>query len=109
MPAVGTEVYVVLGQCRVAATTLVRSLIWPCNSFVLSHYTSSFSVSPSLVSEFVRRRLSLCSSYLGVSAKVSTAQLTTWYTFLAITVVHLGSFVEVALVMTIGAALRSVS
>jgi cellulose synthase/poly-beta-1,6-N-acetylglucosamine synthase-like glycosyltransferase len=109
MPAVGTEVYVVLGRCRMVATTLACNLIWPYNSFVLSHYTSSFSVSPSLVSKLVRRRLSLCSSYLGVSAKVSTAQLTTWHTFLAIIVVHLGSFVDVALAMITAVALRSIS
>jgi hypothetical protein len=88
---------------------LARSLIWPCNNFVLSCCISSFLVSPSLTSKAVRRRLSLHSSYLGASAKVSIARLTTWHTFLAITRVHLGSSVDAALVMIAIVALRSVN
>jgi hypothetical protein len=39
---------------------------------VLSNCTSSFLVSPSLASKFVKCKLNLRSSYLGTSAKVST-------------------------------------
>ncbi len=67
----------VVGCCHMAAMTLTRSLIWPCNSSVLSCYTSSFSVSPSLASNPMRGRLSLRSSCLGTSARVSIARLTT--------------------------------
>ncbi len=74
---VEVEACKVTGRCCVAATTLTRSLIWPCNSSVLNRCTNSFSVSPSLTSKPVRRRLRLCSSCLGASAKVSTARLTT--------------------------------
>jgi hypothetical protein len=73
IPAVEVEACVVTGRYRVAAMTLAHSLIWPCNTFVLSRCTSSFSVSPSLASKPMRRKLSLRSSYLGVSAKVSIA------------------------------------
>jgi hypothetical protein len=66
---------------------------------VLNRCTSSFLVSPSLASKPMRQRLSLWSSYLGVSARVSTTRLTTWRTFLAISVVHLGSSADVALVV----------
>lgn len=52
-----------------------------------------------MVSKFVRHRLSLSCSCLGASAKVSTTWLTTWCTFLAIIVVHLGSFVDATLVV----------
>jgi hypothetical protein len=72
-PAVKVEARVITGRCHVAAMTLARSLIWPCNTSVLSRCTNSFSVSPSLASKLVKRRLSLRSSYLGVAAKVSTA------------------------------------
>ncbi len=71
-PAVEVEACVVTGHYRVAAMTLTCSLIWPCNTSVLSRCTSSFSVSPSLASKPARHRLSLRSSCLGVSAKVST-------------------------------------
>jgi len=74
---VKVEAREVPGCCRVAATTLTRSLIWPCNSSVLSCCTSSFSVLPSLASKPVKCRLSLRSSCLGTSARVSTARLTT--------------------------------
>lgn len=57
---------------HVAVTTLAHSFIWPCNNFVLSNCTSSFLVSPSLALKFVKCKLNLCSSYLGMSAKVST-------------------------------------
>ncbi len=72
-PAVEVEAHVVIGRYRVAAMTLARSLIWPCNTSVLSRCTSSFSILPSLASKPVRRRLSLRSSCLGVLAKVSIA------------------------------------
>ncbi len=77
MLAIKVEAHEVAGHCRVAATTLTRSLIWPCDNSVLNRYTSSFSVSPSLASKPVRRRLSLCSSCLGASTTVSIARLTT--------------------------------
>ncbi len=72
-PTVKVEARVITSYCRVAAMTLARSLIWPCNTSVLSRCINSFSVSPSLASKPVRHRLSLRSSCLGVSAKVSTA------------------------------------
>ncbi len=72
-PTVEVEACVVTVRCHVTAMTLVLSLIWPCNSYVLSHCTSSFSISPSLALKPVRRRLSLRSSCLGVLAKVSIA------------------------------------
>ncbi len=62
---------------HVAMTTLARSLIWPYNNPVLSHYTSSFSISASLALKPMKRGLSLCYSYLGVLARVSTTRLTT--------------------------------
>ncbi len=109
VPAAKVEACVVASRCCVAVMTLVRSLIWPCNNSVLSHCTSSFSVSPSLASKLVRRKLSLRSSYLGASANVSTARLTTWCTFLAIIMVHLGSSADVALVVIAVAASHSIS
>ncbi len=75
--AIEVEAREVACCCRLVVTTLTCSLIWPCNNFVLSHCTSSFSVSPSLASKPVRRRLSLRSFCLGASAKVSIARLTT--------------------------------
>jgi hypothetical protein len=99
-PTAGVNVRAVARHCRMAVTTLACNFIWPYNSSVLSHCTNSFSVSPSLASKPVRRMLSLRSSYLGASARVSTARLTTWHTFLTINVVHLGSSVDVTLVVT---------
>jgi hypothetical protein len=74
---VKVEACAIAGHCHVATTTLVRNFIWPCNNFVLNYYTNSFSISPSLASKPMKRRLSLCSSYLGASVKVSTTRLTT--------------------------------
>ncbi len=68
--AVKAEARIVAGRCHVATTTLVCNFIWLCNNFVLSHCTSSFSVSPSLASKPMRCRLSLRSSCLGASTKV---------------------------------------
>jgi len=96
-PTIGAEAYTVTSRCRVTVTTLARSFIWPSNNSVLSHYTNSFSVSPSFTSKPMRRRLSLCSFCLNMSARVFTTWLTTWRTFLAITVVHLGFSANVAL------------
>jgi hypothetical protein len=107
--AIEVEACEVTGRCCMASTTLTCNLIWPCNNFVLSRCTSSFLVSPSLASKLVRRRLSLRSSYLGGLAKVSTTQLTTWRTFLATTVVHLGSYADVALVVVVAVASRFIS
>ncbi len=80
---------------------------------MLSYYTSSFLVSPSLPLKPMKHRLNLRSSYLGASTRVSRAQLTTWLTtwrtFLAITVVHLGSSVDIALVVIDAIALRTIS
>jgi len=76
-PIAEAEAHVVASRCCVVTTTLVRNLIWPCNSSVLSRCTSSFSVSPSLASKPVRCKLSLRSSCLGASTRVSTARLTT--------------------------------
>jgi len=109
VPVIEVEARAVANRCRMAAMTLVCSLIWPCNNFVLSRCTSSFLVLPSLASKPVRRRLSLHSSYLSASTNVSTARLTTWRTFLAIIVVHLGSSVDVALVVIAVVALCSIS
>ncbi len=75
-PAIEVEAHAIAGRCCLATTTLTRSLIWPCNNSMLRCCTSSFLVSPSLVSKPVRRRLSLRSSCLGTSARVSTARLT---------------------------------
>jgi hypothetical protein len=71
--AVEVDAREIAGHCRVAVTTLTCSLIWPCNNFVLSRYTRSFLVSPSLASKPMRHRLSLHFSCLGVLARVSTA------------------------------------
>ncbi len=109
MLAIGVEARVVACHYHMAMTTLVRNLIWICNSSMLSHYTSSFSVSPSLTSKPVKCRLSLCSSCLGASTRVSIAWLTTWGTFLAITVVHLGSCANVALAVIAIAASCSIN
>jgi hypothetical protein len=57
----------------VAAMTLAHSLIRPYNSYVLSCCTSSFSVLPSLVLKPMKCRLSLRTSYLGASTRVSIA------------------------------------
>jgi hypothetical protein len=76
-PVIRAEVLTVIGRYRVATTTLAHNFIWPCNSFVLNHYVRSFSVLPSLSLKPMRCKLSLCSSYLGASTKVSTAWLTT--------------------------------
>ncbi len=100
-PVARAKAHAVAGHCHVVATTLARNLIWPCNSSVLNCYTNSFSISPSLPLKPVRHRLSLCFSYLGMSARVSTARLTTWRMFLAITMVHLGSSTNAALAVTI--------
>ncbi len=99
-PVVELEARVTVDRCCVAVTTSARSLIWPCNNSVLSHCTSFFSISPSLASKLMRGRLSLRSSCLGASARVSIVWLTTWRTFLAIIVVHLGCFVDVVLAVT---------
>ncbi len=106
---VEVEARVVVGCYRMAVLTLVRSLIWPYNNFVLSCCTNSFLVSPSLALKPMRRRLNLCSSSLGVSTRVSTAWLTTWCTFLAIIVVHLGSSADANLAVTIVTILHSIS
>ncbi len=100
VPVVGAEACVVACHYHVVATTLACNLIWPCNSFVLNCYTNSFSISPSLALKLVRHRLSLRSSYLGMSARDSIARLTTWRTFLAITMVHLGFSANVTLAVT---------
>ncbi len=70
--AIEVEARIVTGRCRMAVMTLAHSLIWPCNNSVLIRYTNSFSVSPSLASKPVRRKLNLRSSYFDLSAKVST-------------------------------------
>ncbi len=105
--ALGIEAkaHAVVGCHHMAVTTLARSLIWLCNSSMFSCYSSSFSVSPSLASKPVRCRLSLRSSYLGVSAKVSIARLTT----LAFIVVHLGCSVDATLAVTVVPASCSIS
>ncbi len=72
-PTAEVEACVVAGCSYVATTTLACNLIWRCNNYVLSCCISFFFVSPSLASKPMRRRLSLCSSCLGVSARVSTA------------------------------------
>jgi len=107
--AAEVETHTVANRCHVAMTTLACSLIWCCNNFVLNHCTSSFSVSPSLASKPVKRKLNLHSPCLGMSTRVSTAHLTTQRTFLAITVVHLGSSINVALVVIIITTLCSIS
>jgi hypothetical protein len=45
---------------------------------VLNRCTNSFSVSPSLASKLMKCKLSLHSSYLGTSTRVSIARLTTY-------------------------------
>ncbi len=70
---VEVEAHVVVSRCHVATMTLARSLIWPCNNFVLSRCTIFFSISPSLALKPVKCRLSLRSSCLGTSARVSIA------------------------------------
>jgi hypothetical protein len=77
VPIVEVEARTVVGRCCVVVTTLARSLISPYNTFVLSYCISSFSISPSLTSKPVKHRLSLSSSYLGASTRVSTTRLIT--------------------------------
>ncbi len=72
VPVIKVEARVVTGHCRMAAMTLKCNLIWPYNTFVLSCCTCSFLVSSSLALKPMRCRLSLRSSCLGVSVKVST-------------------------------------
>jgi len=69
MLVVRAEARAVVSCCCIAIMTLARSLILPYNNFVLSYCSSYFSVSHSLASNPVRCRLSLRSSYLGVSAR----------------------------------------
>ncbi len=76
-PIVRPEVHAVTSHYHVVVTTLARSLMWSYNNFMLSRCTNSFSVSPSLASKPMRRNLNLCSSCMGVSVRVSIAQLTT--------------------------------
>ncbi len=76
-PTTKVEARTIAGRSHVVMTTLVRSLIWPYNNFVLSRYTSFFSILPSLALKPMRRKLNLHSSYLSASARVSTTQLTT--------------------------------
>ncbi len=76
-PTAEVEAFTVASRCHVAATTLARNLIWPYNSSMLIRYTSSFLVSPSLALKPMRCKLSLHSSCLGASARVSIARLTT--------------------------------
>jgi hypothetical protein len=64
---------------------------------------------PSFVLKSVSRRLSLRSSFLGTSARVSTTWLTTCHTFLVITVVHLGSSTNITLAVIAAIALHSIS
>ncbi len=109
LPIARTKARAIADYCQVATTTLAHNLIWPSNSSVLSRYMNSFLVSPSLASKPMRRKLSLCSSCLGTSVRVSIAQLTTWFTFLVIIVVHLGSFANVILIVTVIAALCSIN
>ncbi len=109
MPTIEVEACAIVGCCCVAVMTLVCSFIWPYNSSMLSCYTSFFLVSPSLASKLVKRKLSLCSSCLGASAKVFTGRLTTWRTFLAITMVHLGSSKDLALIMATAVTSCSIS
>ncbi len=99
----------IASRYRVAMITLAHSLIWPSNNSILNRYRSSFLVSPSLASKPVKHKLSLRSSCLGASAKVSTARLITWRTFLSITVVHLGSSTNVALAVIGATTSRSIS
>ncbi len=77
MPTTEVEARAVTGRYHVVTMTLAHNFIWPCNNFMLSHYNSSFLVSPSLASKPVKRRLNLCSSCLGVLTRVSIARLTT--------------------------------
>ncbi len=108
-PTAKVEAHIVTSCCHVATTTLARSFIWPCNNFVFNYYTCSFSVSSYLASKPVKWKLSLHSSCLGTSVKVSTAQLTTWHMFLAITMVHLGSSTNETLIMIALVVSRSIS
>ncbi len=94
-PTIEAKDCTMAGRCCMVATTLVHSFIWPCNNSMLIHCTSSFLVLPSLALKPVRWMLSLHSSYLGASARVSITQQTTGRMFLAITMVHLGSFANV--------------
>ncbi len=106
---VEAEVLAITGRYCMVVITLARNFIWPYNSFVLSRCTSSFLISPSLASKPVKWRLNLCSSCLGMSTRFSTTWLTNWHTFLAITVVHLGSSIDTTLVITTTTALRSIN
>jgi hypothetical protein len=81
MLVVGAEAHTTTSRCGMAMTTLACSFIWPCNSFVLNHCTSSFSILLFLASKLVRRKLNLRSSCLGTSVRVSTTRLTTRRTF----------------------------
>jgi hypothetical protein len=72
-PTARAKARAIVGRCCVATTTLACNFIWPYNSYVLNHCTSSFSVSPSLALKHVRCKLNQRSSYLNVLAKVSTA------------------------------------
>ncbi len=72
-PATEVEAHAVAGHCHVVVTTLACNLIWPYNSSVLNRCTNSFLILPSLASKPMRCKLSLCSSCLGVSTRVSTA------------------------------------
>jgi hypothetical protein len=74
---IGVDAHIMAGHCCVATTTLAHNFIWPYNSFVLSCCTNSLSVSPSLASKPMRRKLNLRSSYLDASTRVSTTQMTT--------------------------------
>jgi hypothetical protein len=71
------EAHTITSPYCMVAMTLAHSFIQPYNSSMLNRCISSFSVFPSLASKFVRHKLSLHSSYLGASTRVSTAQLTT--------------------------------
>ncbi len=103
------EAHVVTGSYRMATTTLARSFIWPCNNFVFSCCTYSFLVSSYLALKPVKQKLSLRSSCLGTSARVSTSRLTTWHMFLAIIMVHLGSSANETLIMIIAAVSHSIN
>ncbi|CAM6021017.1 unnamed protein product [Sphagnum balticum] len=109
MPIARAKAHAVPGCYHVAMTTLARKFIWPSNSSMLSRYINSFSISPSMASKPMRRKLSLRFPCLGASARVYTTQLTKWHTFLAINVVHFGSYANVALGVTTAAALHSIS
>ncbi len=57
VPTTEGEARAVVGHCHVAVMTLACNFIQPRSSFMLSNCTSSFSVSPSLASSLVRRKL----------------------------------------------------